>query len=98
MFSPESNDTDEVNPLTRAYRDVVVYDGADPDDVLYEGPIAVHANGWLELEGNRLLSPRAVHHVAIYDDEADEVGGLEDGPDADSGADDDRRTGRFSPR
>lgn len=70
-FSRESIVSDDDNPLTRAYQDVVVYDGPDPDDVLYEGPLVVHANGWLELEGNRLLSPSAVHHVDIYDDETE---------------------------
>ncbi|WP_247002441.1 hypothetical protein [Halosolutus gelatinilyticus] len=64
---------------TLAYEDVVIYDGADADDVLYEGPILVHPNGWLELEGNRLLSPGAVHHIDIYDDVALDEGADERG-------------------
>ncbi len=84
--------------FARAYRDAVVYDGPGPDDVLYEGPIIVHLNGWLELEGDRLLSPSAVHHVDVYD-ELEESG--EFGRESDDG--DDRsgngyRTNRFSPR
>lgn len=50
------------------YEDVIIYDGTDADDVLYEGPVRIHPNGWLELEGDRLLSPSAVHHIDIYDD------------------------------
>ncbi|QSW99478.1 hypothetical protein [Haloterrigena alkaliphila] len=61
--------SDDANPFTRAYRDVVIYDDPVDDDPLYEGPIVVRANGWIELEGNRLLSPHAVHHIDIYDDE-----------------------------
>ncbi|NUB92705.1 hypothetical protein HTZ84_03490 [Haloterrigena sp. SYSU A558-1] len=73
MFPPiasrDSIVSDDVNPLTEAYRDVVIYDEPVDDDPLYEGPIVVHANGWIELEGNRLLSPSAVHHIDIYDGE-----------------------------
>ena len=58
----------EPNCATQAYEDVIIYDGTDEDDVLYEGPIQIYPNGWLELEGNRLLSPSAVHHIDIYDD------------------------------
>ncbi|WP_394741418.1 hypothetical protein [Natronococcus roseus] len=89
-FSNESILTDEVSPLMRAYHDAVVYDEADAEDPLYEGPLVVHANGWLELEGNRLLSPSAVHHVDIYDDERPPA----ENDDRDAG-DDERRTGRF---
>ncbi|WP_323171197.1 hypothetical protein [Natrialba sp. PRR66] len=75
MFPPfvsrNSMVSDEASPFVQAYRDVVVYDGPEPDDVLYEGPLVVHGNGWLELEGDRLLSPSAVHHVDIYDGEAE---------------------------
>lgn len=91
---------DALYRFAQAYRDAVVYDGPDPADVLYEGPVIVHLNGWLELEGDRLLSPSAVHHVDVYDelddsgdrtaDEADPRG------DDDFGGDD--RTNRFSPR
>ncbi|AFZ71631.1 hypothetical protein [Natronobacterium gregoryi] len=94
---------DDLDPITRAYRNVVIYTDADSEDVLYEGPIIVHPNGWLELEGNRLLSPNAVHHVDIYDDET-ESNRSEDGNDADGddrrrdGSRDDDRTNRFSPR
>jgi hypothetical protein len=95
VFSSESILTDEVNPLTQAYHDAVVYDEADAEAPLYEGPLVVHANGWLELEGNRLLSPSAVHHVDIYDDRPPAEN--DDRADRDAG-DDDRRTGRFSPR
>lgn len=80
VFSTESILSNDVNPLTQAYHDVVIYGDADADDVLYEGPVVVHANGWLELEGNRLLSPSAVHHVDIYDDETGSRDGGEDGP------------------
>lgn len=104
MFPPpvsqESIRPDEITPLTRAYRDVVIYDDADADESLYEGPIVVHANGWIELEGNRLLSQSAVHHIDIYDDEGtacDGDGARNDGDDGRPG-DDDRRTGRFSLR
>lgn len=104
-FSSESILSDDMNPLTQAYHDVVIYGDADADDALYEGPIVVHANGWLELEGNRLLSPSAVHHIDIYDDETRSRDGEEDGPGRGDGrdrdgwrSDDDRRTGRFSPR
>ncbi|WP_049912803.1 hypothetical protein [Natrialba hulunbeirensis] len=96
MFPPpvsrQSVVPDDANPFTHAYQDVIVYESADPDDVLYEGPIVVHANGWLELEGNRLLSPSAVHHIDIYDDEPDpatrsdertDQGGSDTGNDAD---------------
>ncbi|WP_293028813.1 hypothetical protein [Natronococcus sp.] len=100
MFPPpvsnESILTDELNPLTRAYHEAVVYDDREGDDPLYEGPIVVHANGWLELEENRLLSPSAVHHVDIYDDERPPVEDRDrNGHDT---GDDDCRTGRFSPR
>ncbi|WP_306056829.1 hypothetical protein [Natronococcus wangiae] len=110
MFPPPfSNDsilTGDLNPLTQAYHDVGIYGDADADDVLYEGPVVVHANGWLELEGNRFLSPSAVHHVDIYDVETEPRKGGDDGTDRDDdggdrdewGSDDDRRTGRFSPR
>ncbi|TYL40420.1 hypothetical protein CV102_02270 [Natronococcus pandeyae] len=99
-FSSELILTDDMNPLTQAYHDVVIYGDADADDALYEGPVVVHANGWLELEGNRLLSPSAVHHIDIYDDESDELGSEPAGGDTDGSGDgdDDRRTGRFSPR
>lgn len=60
-LSRESIVSEGTNPPTQAYHDVVIYDGTDAADVLYEGPIVVHANGWLELEGDRLLSPSAVH-------------------------------------
>lgn len=90
----------DLNPLTRAYHDVVVYGDVDSEEVLYEGPIVVHANGWLELEGNRLLSPSAVHHVDVYDDE-DEWAGTDRrdaaAEDDDRDGADDRRTGRFRP-
>lgn len=109
MFPPfpsrESVLSNDPDPLTWAYRDVVVYDGPGPDDVLYEGPLVGDANGWLELEGNRLLSPSAVHHVDVYDDRDDELEGqsVRDGNDRGDGSgndersDDDRRTDRFSP-
>ena len=104
MFPPpvsrESISSDEINSLTRAYRDAVIYDEADADESLYEGPIVVHANGWIELEGNRLRSPSAVHHIDIYDDEVTERDGDAGGDHGDDGrpGDDDRRTGRFSLR
>ncbi|SDQ59687.1 hypothetical protein [Natronobacterium texcoconense] len=94
-------DADDLDPLTRAYQNVVIYADANSEEVLYEGPIVVHANGWLELEGNRLLSPSAVHHVDVYDDEtesdrSDDTGNDTDGRGDDRG--DDNRTSRFSPR
>ncbi|OIB58664.1 hypothetical protein [Natrialba sp. SSL1] len=89
MFPPpvsrESVVPDGANPLTRAYQDVIVYESADPDDVLYEGPIVVHANGWLELEGDRLLSPSAVHHIDIYDDEPDPAARTDERTDREDG-------------
>ncbi|RQG97343.1 hypothetical protein [Natrarchaeobius chitinivorans] len=99
VFSRESILSDELNPLTEAYRDAVVYDGANADDSLYEGPIIVHANGWIELEGNRLLSPAAIHHIDVYDDDL-ERRGTRGGTDSRSGDDGTggRRTNRFSPR
>jgi hypothetical protein len=103
IFSRKSIRTGDVNPLTRAYRDVVIYDERDAEDPLYEGPIVVHANGWIELEGNRLLSPDAVHHIDVYDDETEEVGDRQDGTgSAGTGSDgnvshNDHRTSRFSP-
>ena len=102
MFPPiasrNSIVTDEMNPLTRAYRDVVIYDERDAEDPLYEGPIVVHANGWIELEGDRLLSPHAVHHIDVFDDVGEREEG--DGTDGerDGGRGDDYRTNRFSPR
>ncbi|WP_440764055.1 hypothetical protein [Natronorubrum sp. DTA7] len=99
VASTESIFSGEMNPLTRAYRDVVIYDEASADaESLYEGPIVVHGNGWLELEGGRLLSPSAVHHIDIYDDidESGEQNADERNTDEDAG--DDYRTGRFSPR
>ncbi|AEH36745.1 hypothetical protein [Halopiger xanaduensis] len=63
LFTPT-----QLDRATQAYEDVVIYDGTDEDDALYEGPILIHPNGWLELEGDRLLSPSAVHHIDIYDD------------------------------
>ena len=102
MFPPfastESIVGDDLNPLTRAYHDVVIYDAVDADDPLYEGPVVVHANGWIELEGNRLLSPAAVHHIDVYDDESEWHG--DGGDDSDDGGDFDseNRTNRFSPR
>lgn len=78
MFPPiasrDSIVSDDVNPLTEAYGDVAIYDEPIDDDPLYEGPIVVHANGWIALEGNRLLSPSAIHHIDIYDDEVTESG------------------------
>nr|WP_049941720.1 hypothetical protein [Haloterrigena turkmenica] len=73
MFPPiasrHSIVSDDANPFTRAYVDVAIYDDPVDDDPLYEGPIVVHANGWIELEGDRLLSPSAVHHIDVYDDD-----------------------------
>ncbi|RKD98291.1 hypothetical protein [Halopiger aswanensis] len=63
LFTPS-----QLDRATQAYEDVVIYDGTGEDDVLYEGPVLIHPNGWLELEGDRLLSPSAVHHIDIYDD------------------------------
>ncbi|WP_276252781.1 hypothetical protein [Halomontanus rarus] len=93
MFPPplstESIVGDDLNPFTLAYRDVVIYDEATADNPLYEGPIVVHPNGWIELEGHRLLSPSAIHHIDIYDE-------LEDADEREGGAgDDDRRSDRF---
>ncbi|WP_235019665.1 MULTISPECIES: hypothetical protein [Natrialba] len=88
-------------PFTSAYQEAVVYDEATSQDPLYEGPIIVHANGWIELEGNRLLSPSAIHHIDVFDD--DRLGG--DADDAGTGRRPDdghgpggERTGRYSPR
>ncbi|MGQ3414386.1 hypothetical protein ACT4ML_19330 [Natrinema sp. LN54] len=102
MFPPiagrDSIVTDSVNPLTQAYRDVVIYGDADSDDILYEGPIVVHANGWIELEGERLLSPHAIHHIDIYDDERGERSGDDETDGRRNGdGDDGYRTNRFSP-
>lgn len=100
-FSRESIVSDDLNPLTQAYRDVVIYDRVDADEALYEGPIVVHPNGWIELEGGRLLSPAAVHYIDVYDD-ADELGDANGRPgsggDDDGTGGDDHRTNRFSPR
>lgn len=102
MFPPIAStdpiyDAEELNPLTRAYHDVVIYGDAGSEEVLYEGPIVVHANGWLELEGNRLLSPHAVHHIDIYDDREGGERGAADERDDDTDGDD-YRTNRFTPR
>ncbi len=95
-FSRESIVSEELNPLTQAYRNVVIYDERDAEEPLYEGPIVVHPNGWLELEGDRLLSPSAVHHIDIYDDAvADQTTARDDDDDRDG---DGHRTNRFSPR
>ncbi|WP_440770316.1 hypothetical protein [Natronorubrum sp. DTA28] len=99
VASTESIFSGDMNPLTRAYRDVVIYDDAGADaEPLYEGPIVVHGNGWLELEGGRLLSPSAVHHIDIYDDidESGDRGADERNTDDDNSGD--YRTSRFSPR
>ncbi len=93
-FSRDSIVTDDMNPLTQAYRDVVIYDGADADEELYAGPIVVHANGWIELEGDRLLSPSAIHHIDIYDDVTEPEAESTD----DERTDGDDPTNRFSPR
>lgn len=93
-FSTESIVSNDVTPLARAYRDVVIYDGNGADDDLYEGPIVVHANGWIELEGDRLLSPSAIHHIDIYDG-IDESGDKRTGDNERGG--DDNRTSRFRP-
>ena len=90
---------DDWTRFARAYHDAVVYDGPEPDDVLYEGPLIVHFNGWLELEGDRLLSPSAVHHVDVYDDPGNRSDGRGDGRDGgDDGSGDRYRTNRFNPR
>ncbi|ARS88519.1 hypothetical protein [Natrarchaeobaculum aegyptiacum] len=102
LASTESIFDGDLTVLTQAYHDVVIYDGPDPDDVLYEGPIVVHANGWIELEGNRLLSPSAIHHIDVFDDAelsgdgTPPRGGRRD----DDGSDDPggSRTSKFSPR
>ena len=102
MFPPPSSTTsilpDDSNPFTRAYQHVIIYDEADTDDALYEGPIIVHANGWIELEGNRLLSPSAIHHIDVYDDELAEFEQPDERPDnGDERGGDSYRTNRFSP-
>ncbi len=100
LASRKSIVSDEMNPLTRAYHDVVIYDEATADEPLYEGPIVIHANGWIELDGNRLLSPHAIHHIDIYDD----LDAGDRGRDASGGGRDDRdsgdeyQTNRFSPK
>ncbi|WP_254769238.1 hypothetical protein [Salinilacihabitans rarus] len=54
----------------QSYDHAVVYGDRDGEDVLHEGPVRVRANGWLELDGGRLLSPAAVDHVDVYDRDA----------------------------
>lgn len=49
-----------------AYDNAIVYGDADQSDVLHEGPIRLLSNGWIVLPSDRLLSPRAVHHVDRY--------------------------------
>ncbi|THE63704.1 hypothetical protein D8Y22_18010 [Salinadaptatus halalkaliphilus] len=95
--APESITTDDVNPHTSAYRDVVIYDAADAEEPLYEDPIVAHANGWIELEGNRLLSPQAIHHIDIYDERLEDDGAARSRSDRNR-SDDGNRTNRFSLR
>lgn len=47
------------------YDDVVVYADRDSETVLYEGPIRMRGDGWLELPSGRLVSPDAVHHIDV---------------------------------
>ncbi|RQG97443.1 hypothetical protein EA472_19565 [Natrarchaeobius oligotrophus] len=48
--------------------EAAIYDEAAADEPLYEDPVLIHADGRLELEGNRPPSPAAVHHVDVNDD------------------------------
>ena len=48
-----------------SYERGVVYGDADETEVLYDGPLRLLANGWLEVGDGRLLSPDAVHHVDV---------------------------------
>lgn len=106
MYSPpasrESILSDGIDPFTRAYRDVVIYADVDSEEVLHEGPIVVHANGWIELEGGRLLSPSAIHHIDVYDEaepaSTDDASREDRRRSDDDGGSDGRRTNRFSPR
>ena len=62
-----------LNPLTEAlerlfvaqYDHAICYADTEGDTVLYEGPVTVRANGWVELPGDRLLSPNAVHRIDV---------------------------------
>lgn len=40
-----------------------VYDGPNSTDLIYEGEIRLHLNGWVELEDGRKLSPSTVHRI-----------------------------------
>ena len=99
-FSSRSAIPDGPPSVTQAYQDVILYGDMDGEDVLYEGPIVVHPTGWIELEGNRLLSPTAIHHITIFDDERDQRDSSErtrgNTPDDDSGGGT-SRTNRFRP-
>ncbi|MEY7848007.1 hypothetical protein AB7C87_02235 [Natrarchaeobius sp. A-rgal3] len=100
LISRESVLSEDDLPFTSAYQDAVVYDEATSQDPLYEGPIIVHANGWIELEGNRLLSPSAIHHIDVFDDRlgGDRGNAESERRPGDGGGTGDERTGRYSPR
>ena len=55
--------------LTRTYDHATVYADVQSETVLHEGGVRVLANGWLELDTGRLLSPDAVHHVDPHEGE-----------------------------
>lgn len=54
---------DSPRVFEKEYDEAVVYGDLDEETVLHRGPVVVRANGWVELPGDRLLSPGAVHHV-----------------------------------
>ncbi|MFP8951812.1 hypothetical protein ACLI4Z_02395 [Natrialbaceae archaeon A-arb3/5] len=61
----------------QTYEDAIIYEGTSADEILYEGSVVLHPNGWLQVEDNRLLSPSAVHHIDVYDEVASDDGSAE---------------------
>ena len=54
--------------LARTYEHATVYADVESETVLHEGGVRILANGWVELDTGRLLSPDAVHHVDPHED------------------------------
>jgi hypothetical protein len=64
VVAPEP-DIDFTDFFEKEYENVIVYGDIEGDTVLHEGAIRILANGWIQLPTDRLLSPKAVHHIDI---------------------------------
>ncbi|WP_254864186.1 hypothetical protein [Halovivax gelatinilyticus] len=71
----DRSEYDPTDLIVRTVEDAVVYGDVESETVLHEGGLRILANGWIELDTGRLLSPSAVHHVDVRPpaDERDEV-------------------------